>query len=138
MGVNRGREIILKNDVVILSKALHFMLNHGEVKMTSGANALADYKRRVDKDDWKRWFPKLDKLTYNDIKKSYKGGYTYLNPAYRSKEVKEGLVYDVNSMYPWAMHYCKLPLDSLYIIGENIRSPLYTVYMCSIYYASLS
>lgn len=120
----------LKNDVVILSKALHFMLNHGEVKMTSGANALADYKRRVDKDDWKRWFPKLDKLTYNDIKKSYKGGYTYLNPAYRSKEVKEGLVYDVNSMYPWAMHYCKLPFGQpIYYRGKYQESSIYSLYV---------
>lgn len=120
----------LKNDVVILAKSLRFMLKHGEKKMTSGANALADYKRRVDPKDWKRWFPRLDRYTYNDIKRSYKGGYTYLNPKYRNREVENGLVYDVNSMYPWAMKYCVLPYgECVYYKGRYKQSSIYTLYV---------
>lgn len=43
------------------------------------------------------------------MRKSYKGGWSYLNPKYANLTVGEGCVYDVNSMYPWAMKYCELP-----------------------------
>lgn len=123
-------KLYLRNDVVILCKALKFMLDRGQKKMTTGANALADYKKRISSDTFKKWFPKLDLFTYNDIKKSYKGGYTYLNPKYRGQEIGSGLVYDVNSMYPWAMKYCKLPYgEPIYFKGKYKESKIYDVYV---------
>lgn len=121
----------LRNDVVILSKSLKYMLSKNMTKMTTGSNALNWYKKNcLDSNEWKKYFPKLDRFTFNDIKKSYKGGYTYLNPKYRNKEVGAGQVYDVNSMYPWAMKYCVLPYgEPIYYRGKYKKSEIYTLYV---------
>ena len=50
----------------------------------------------------------------SDVRQSYKGGFTYLNPKYKEKEVGEGIVLDVNSLYPDVMYHCPLPF------GEGI------------------
>lgn len=120
----------LQNDVLILAHALKFMYDNGQKKLTTGANGLYDYKQRITTKQFKYWFPKLDPDTYADVKKSYKGGFTYLNPKYRNAQIGEGSVFDVNSMYPWAMKYCPLPHGKpLYFEGEYRQSLLYDLYI---------
>ena len=99
----------ISHDVIILSKALKFMFDHNQTRLTTGSNALHDYMSRLGKEQYKKRYPELDLPTFTDFKKSYKGGFTFVNPAYKDKEVKEGAVFDVNSMYPWAMKNCLLP-----------------------------
>ena len=77
----------IKNDVVIVAKALNTLFSENLTKMTQGSNALSDYKSMVDKDMFSYYFPSLDKELDKDIRKSYKGGFTYLNPTYKEKEV---------------------------------------------------
>ena len=99
----------IKNDVVIVAKALDTLFNEKLTKMTQGSNALSDYKSMVDKNMFTYYFPALDKIVDKDIRKSYKGGFTYLNPTYKEKEVGAGVVLDVNSLYPYVMHEKLLP-----------------------------
>jgi hypothetical protein len=117
----------IKNDVTIMSMALDKMFNQGLTKMTIGSDALGDFKARCPR--FKYLFPVLEPEIDADIRKSYKGGFTYLNPKYQEKEVGKGIVYDKNSMYPSKMVYCDLPYGyPLPFTGkykEDTNYPLY-------------
>ena len=89
----------IKNDVVIVAKALNVLFSEGLDKMTQGSNALADYKKIITKSKFNDLFPQLKDID-EDLRRSYKGGFTYLNPLYKGKEVGKGVVLDVNSLYP--------------------------------------
>ena len=87
-------------DVQIMAKALKILFNEKLTRMTRASNALADYKEIITKQKFEHYFPKLDYEIDKDIRQSYKGGFTYLNPIYKEKDVGEGVVLDVNSLYP--------------------------------------
>lgn len=99
----------IKNDVVIVAKALNVIFSEGLTKMTQGSNALFDFKNIITKKRFKHLFPEIPFDVDKDLRKAYKGGFTYLNPIYKEKEVKEGIVLDVNSLYPSVMRFEKLP-----------------------------
>lgn len=118
----------LRNDVTIVAKALSVLFSQNLTKMTQGSNALFDYKNTVGKKNFERWFPIPD---YDaDVRQSYKGGFTYLNPAYKDLDIGEGLVLDVNSLYPWVMHDCPLPFgEGLFFTGRYEEDKLYNLYV---------
>lgn len=97
----------IRNDVEIMSRALEIMFDEGLTKMTIGSDALADFKSMCP--NFKRLFPVLPPEIDKDIRSSYKGGFTYLNPLYKGKQTGSGIVFDVNSMYPARMVYDALP-----------------------------
>jgi hypothetical protein len=120
----------IAHDVIILAKALKFMYDHNQTKLTTGANALSDFIIRYGKQEYKNNFPELDPHTFQDFKRAYKGGFTFLNPAYKDKSVKEGAVFDVNSMYPWAMKNCLLPYgEPVYFPERYQNNPIYPLYI---------
>lgn len=83
-----------------MAKALKILFNEKLTRMTRASNALADYKEIITKQKFEHYFPKLDYEIDKDIRQSYKGGFTYLNPIYKEKDVGKGVVLDVNSLYP--------------------------------------
>ena len=101
----------LRNDVEIMARALHVLFEQGLTKMTQGSNALYDYKNIVGKKNFNKWFP-IPEYDY-DVRQSYKGGFTYLNPKFKELDVEEGIVLDVNSLYPSVMYYNPLPYGCL-------------------------
>lgn len=103
----------IKNDVEIMARALDIIFNMGLTKMTIASNALSNYKE-INK-NFKNYFPELEYEVDENIRRSYKGGFTYLNPKYKEIETGRGIVLDVNSLYPSVMKNEKLP------IGEPIR-----------------
>lgn len=95
----------LKADITIVSKALADLFESGTTRLTIGSNALNKYYEMVGgRKQFRKIFPKLDVIVDKDIRAAYKGGFTYLNPIYKEVDIGEGLVFDVNSLYPWAMH----------------------------------
>lgn len=82
-----------------------------------------EFQDRHPEDNFDHHFPKLPigELDENDniddhgngwntwIMKAYRGGYTYVPPHRRGKIVKQGIVYDVNSLYPFIMSTKLLP-----------------------------
>ena len=118
----------LRNDVDIVARALSVLFSQGLDKMTQASNAFHDYKLTVGKKNFERWFPAPD---YDaDVRQSYKGGFTYLNPAYKGKDIGEGLVLDVNSLYPSVMHDMPLPFgDGIYFEGRYEHDSLYNLYV---------
>lgn len=101
----------IKNDVLIMSKALKVIFDEGLTKMTRAGNALADYKEIIGKSKFEHCFPTLEKELDANLRKSYKGGFTYLNPIYREKDVENIVNLDVNSLYPYVMYSKSLPFD---------------------------
>ena len=121
----------LKNDVEIMARALKRMFDQNLTKMTIGSNALASYKD-MNK-GFKKYFPILPYELDKDIRKSYKGGFTYLNPKYKDKEVGYGTVYDVNSLYPSVMYNDRLPFgEPIFFDGEYMFDRLYPLYIQSL------
>lgn len=118
----------IRNDVDIVARALKVLFDQDLKKMTQGSNALHDYKETVGKKNFERWFPEPD-YDY-DVRQSYKGGFTYLNPIYKDVNLGEGIVLDVNSLYPWVMHDCKLPYgDPVFFKGKYEEDKLYDLYV---------
>ena len=136
---NRYREIgykptkeeieYINNDTEIAYKALELAYNINDTSRTSASSAFKDFKSDYDERYFQYIMPTLDLITDDDIRKSYKGGFTYLMPDYKNKVIKNVLVLDINSMYPWAMYNCILPygvpryFNGKYNYNENY--PLY-------------
>lgn len=118
----------IRNDVTIIAEALKILHDQGLTKMTTAANALADYKTIIGKNNFERWFPEPD---YDaDIRQSYKGGFTYANPKYTEKEIGSGIVLDVNSLYPSVMYNKPLPYgEPRFYTGQYQPDPLYKLYV---------
>lgn len=100
----------IANDVLVVKEAINFMWSEGHTKSTIGSCCLSEYKYLWgDKTDWINTYPDLSQITapapFNDmdnyIRKSYKGGYCYVN---RAGLKHNGCTADVNSLYPSVMH----------------------------------
>ena len=117
----------IRNDVEIMSMALETMFEEGLTKMTIASDALTDFKSRVI--NFRHFFPELPLEIDQDIRRSYKGGFTYLNPIYQGIEMGAGYVLDKNSMYPSKMVNELLPVGwPIFFEGRYIKdryNPLY-------------
>lgn len=99
-------------------------------KMTIGSNALNHYKELVGKRQFEHNFPHLEKDLDAELRKSYRGGFTYLFPTYADKEVGKGCVLDVNSLYPSVMYNEKLPFGQpIYFTGQYTQDSIYDLYI---------
>ena len=117
------------NDVKIVATALEYFQQQGMDKITIGGNALAEYKKLVGKRNFNRWFPALKKEVHNDLKQTYRGGFTYLNPKFAGKEVDNGIVVDVNGLFNAVMKDELLPFGTpIYYEGEYKPDPIYPLY----------
>ena len=120
----------IKNDVLIVAKALKTLFDEDLTKMTQGSNALNNYKEIIGKNMFSHLFPKLDYDIDKDLRKAYKGGFTYLNPIYKEKDVKNGVVLDVNSLYPSVMYEKCLPFgEPIYFEGKYKEDKIYNLYI---------
>lgn len=119
----------IRNDVEIMARALDIMYKNDMTKMTISANALASFKSMCP--NFKKLFPQLSLDIDHDIRRSYKGGFTWLSDKYKGKETGAGVVLDVNSMYPakmvqeWLPIGLPEPFEGKYI--PNKQYPLYVV-----------
>lgn len=118
----------LRNDVEIMARAMKIMLDLGQVKMTTGSNALAEYKSITGKKKFEKIFPPPE---YDaDVRKCYKGGFTYLNPIFAGRILNDGIVLDVNSLYPSVMYFNKMPYgEPIRFEGKYPGDKLYNLYV---------
>ena len=121
----------LRNDVEIMSRALKEMFSRGLTKMTIASDAMNDYRHRML--NFRSKFPELPPEVDKDIRKAYRGGFTYVNEVWKEKEVKEGLILDVNSLYPSCMTSpYELPYGQPVLFeGEYFRDKEYPLYIQS-------
>ena len=125
----------LRNDVEIMARALNIQIAEGLTHMTIGSDSLHMFKSILGDDKFKNYFPVLDVEVDKDIRRAYKGGYTYVNKIFKNKDVDNGQVYDVNSMYPSVMHDELLPYGiPIFFEGEyeyDKNYPLYIQKICA-------
>ena len=118
----------IKNDVKIVAHAIDYFNSEGLTKMTIGSCALNEYKQIIKKRNFERWYP--TPKYHDDVKDSYKGGFTYLNPKFAGKTIKDGIVLDVNSLYPFVMYYDYLPFGiPIFYKGKYEYDDLYPIYI---------
>ena len=98
--------------------------------MTIGSCALNEYQNIIGKHRFRTWFP--TPKFHDDVKQSYKGGFTYLSPKFAGKVVGEGLVLDINSLYPSVMAGTDgqyLPFGTaIFFKGKYVQDDLYPLY----------
>lgn len=120
-------EEYIKHDVQIVAHAIEYFYSQGLNKMTIGSCALSEYKKIIKKRNFDRYFP--TPKYHDDVKQSYRGGFTYLNPDYSEKVVGKGIVLDVNSLYPSVMYDSYLPFGTpIYFNGKYEHDPIYPIY----------
>lgn len=120
----------IKNDVLIVAKALKTLFDENLTYMTEGSNALHDFKSMITKSKYNHLFPTLDYKLDEDLRKSYKGGFTYLNPIYKEKDVENVTILDVNSLYPSVMHEKSLPFgEPIFFDGQYKEDKIYNLYV---------
>jgi len=99
----------LKNDVEIIAMALEIQFGQGLEKMTIGSDALNGFKEIYEKKKFEKTFPVFSLEMNEDLRRCYKGGFTWCNPIHQVKTVGSGMVFDVNSLYPAQMYDRVLP-----------------------------
>lgn len=131
----------IENDCKIVAACLKTMFDQGLNKMTLASNAMSNYKELIGKKEFNSRYPQLntnhmgnnkDIVTIDDfIRKSYKGGYTYVNEKFQGKEINMvGHTYDVNSLYPSQMYNALLPYDyPVYYNGSYENNENYPLYI---------
>ena len=119
----------ITHDVKIVAYALEFFFENGLDKITIGSCALAEFKRLVGKRNFNRWFPILPKEVHEDIRQTYRGGFTYVEPEIAGKDVGNGVVYDVNAMYSGVMRDELLPFGTpIFFQGKYEPDNIYPLY----------
>ena len=121
----------IRNDVEIMSRALKIMFDAELTKMTIGSDALHSFKQMCP--HFRNYFPVLSKDLDAEIRESYKGGFTYVNPVNKGNMTGKGIVFDVNSLYPSRMIYEEMPIgDPEPFEGQYNEDPLYPLYVVNI------
>ena len=118
------------NDVKIVAMALEIQISQNLTKITNGSDALSDFKRTISKKQFEINFPILDLEVDADIRQAYRGGFTYVNPHFQNIDIKDGIVFDVNSLYPSVMYDKPLPYGMpLYFVGKYEHDDMYPLYI---------
>ena len=116
------------NDTEIMARALNVQFEQGLTKLTIGSDALSSYKKTQPQ--FKYLFPELNPTIDSFCRKAYHGGWCYVNPKYQNIDIKEGQVFDVNSLYPWALYANEYPVgEPRFYLGEYEQDDEYPLYI---------
>lgn len=120
----------VKNDVEIIADALKIQYEQGLDRMTSGSDSLKGFKSIISTKNFDKLFPVVSLEMDKELRKAYRGGFTWLNEKYVGKEVGEGIVLDVNSQYPAQMYYRPLPYGMpIYFEGKYETDEKYPLHI---------
>lgn len=120
----------IKNDIEIIADALSIQFKQGLTKMTNGSDSLSGFKDIFTARTFEKHFPVFDLQLDENIRRSYRGGFTWLSKKYANLTMGEGLVFDVNSLYPSIMYTKLLPYGyPIFFEGEYEKDALYPLYI---------
>lgn len=120
----------IKNDIEIVADALHIQFTQGLDRMTNGSDSLHGYKSIVSKKMFDKMFPTLSLNLDAEIRMAYRGGFTWVNDKIAGKDIGEGIVFDVNSLYPAQMYNRELPYgEPIPYMGKYEHDPSYPLYI---------
>ena len=126
----------ITNDVKIVALALKQLYDEGLNKATAAANALGYYKKITGRQKFEHYFPELSYEEDAMIRPAYRGGFTFVNPSIKDKDIKDNPTYilDINSLYPSVMRYELLPFgEPVYFEGKYKGNKLYPLYIQTIF-----
>lgn len=115
------------SDLQIIAKCIAFLREEGHTGNSISACAFNDFTSQdkfksssfSTRQMFKRIFPTLDEEAEALCRRSYRGGWCYLKEEYREKRGTKGFTYDVNSLFPYVMNSCDLPLyEPVEFVGE--------------------
>lgn len=96
-------------DTEIMADILQYYYDNDMTKMTNASDAITAYKSIINEKGFRNLFPVLIKPIDDFIRRSYKGGYCYVNPKFKNIDLQNIYCYDVKSMYPSVMVESDLP-----------------------------
>lgn len=102
------RDYIVR-DIRIPKTALIQQIGTGAKRLTIGSDALNEFKTLFGKKEFMRIFPEFTHEMDAEMRRAYRGGFTYAAPKFAREIVGAGQVYDVNSLYPSVMYKCAMP-----------------------------
>lgn len=118
----------IRNDVEIVARALKQMFDLNLTKMTLASDALMAYKETQPY--FHKLFPQLDEYIDADVRKAYRGGFTYVSDKYREVERGAGVTLDINSLYPSVLRYDLLPYGhGEFFEGQYQKDPVHPLYV---------
>ena len=91
------------NTVCILSEAMYLAIESGLNRLTLGSSAFNLLRKVYGFKFFKEDFPYLEDEYDKFIRRSYHGGFGYVNERFIGKMVNGGCVLDVSSLYPYIM-----------------------------------
>ena len=128
--LTKEEEEYIKHDVQIVAMALKVLFDEKLTKITSASNALNSFKETHTESKFDRMFPQISYNIDKDLRKAYKGGFTYLNEIYKEVDVGKGVVLDVNSLYPSVMRYELMPIgEPIFYDGKYREDKVYPLFI---------
>lgn len=123
-------------DSEVVAKAIKLELDQGFTSMTLATDCFKWGRNTcLNGRFYRDYMPILDNYTDDFCRKAYKGGISYLKPEYEDIEIHNIKVYDVNSLYPWVMHDCKLPFGyGVYTTEQPKDDELYFMHFSAQFY----
>jgi len=124
----------LARDLRIVAMALKQQLDEGMTRLTVGADSLAEFKDIFGKKYFERIFPVLSPTMDEEVRRAYRGGWTYADERWRGKvQHRKGKVFDVNSLYPYIMYDRVLPYGMpIYCDGKPEITPEYPLFIVTV------
>jgi len=130
--ITKEERAYIVNDVIIVAKALKKQLDAGMTKLTSSADALAEYKTIAGK-SFNDLFPVLSLTMDGEIRDAYRGGFTHTAKRFKGKQLGPGMTFDVNSLYPSVMYNALLPYgEPIFREGLPRKTKEYPLFIVSI------
>lgn len=119
----------LFNDIDIEGMALNECFKLGFNKMTATSCSFETFKKSLPM-AFEKIFPPLEMNVDSDLRPAYTGGFVWANPELKEKEIGQGIVFDVNSLFPSRMYYELLPYDTpVYFEGEYQQDDEYPLWV---------
>jgi hypothetical protein len=123
----------IKNDIEIIAEALEIQFKQGLDRITAGSDSLKGFKSVISTKIFDKLFPVFSVEMDKELRKYYRGGFTWLNKRFENATVGDGIVFDVNSLYPSVMYYKPLPFgEPLFFEGEYEHDEQYPLYFQAI------
>jgi hypothetical protein len=120
----------INNDIEIIADALKIQFDSGLTKMTNGSDSLSGFKSIITAKNFDQLFPVFSLEMDSNLRLAYRGGFTWLNEKYASVPIGEGIVFDVNSLYPSQMYDRDLPVGTpVYYFGNYEYDEMYPLYI---------
>lgn len=131
--LTKFEEDYLRRDVSIMAQAMHVVIENGMKKLTVASDAMNEFKQLNGLQNFNKLFPVLNPEIDKEIRRAYRGGFTYADPRTTGRVVRGGVVLDVNSLYPSVMKNYVIPYGQpLFKRGEVLPTDDYPLVIFSV------